>query len=84
MASSLVQDAIIRQLEVVGEAVKRLPRTVRDAEPQVPWQQIAGLRDRLIHGYDNIDTEIVWGVVERRVPALLAAVERLLVRASRQ
>jgi uncharacterized protein with HEPN domain len=72
------QDAIIRQLEVIGEASKQLSMQLREANPDVPWQRICGLRDVLIHNYMGVDLEEVWGIVERRIPDLKQAVERIL------
>jgi uncharacterized protein with HEPN domain len=59
------QDAIIRKLEIVGEAVKRLPDHTRARRPEIPWKQIAGMRDRLTHAYFGVDLGLVWRVVER-------------------
>jgi uncharacterized protein with HEPN domain len=64
------QDAIVRRLEVIGEAVKQLSEGSRAAEPDIPWRRIAGMRDRLIHGYAGVDLEIVWRVVEDELPPL--------------
>jgi len=55
--------AVIRCIEVIGEAVKRLPDNLRDKYPDIPWKAIAGMRDRLIHGYDVVDNEIVWNTI---------------------
>ena len=60
--SRLYQDAIVRNLEIIGEAVKRLPEKIIDKYPEIEWKKIAGLRDILIHAYFGIDTEIVWDV----------------------
>jgi uncharacterized protein with HEPN domain len=70
--------AFERELEILGEAVKRLPPELRARHPEVPWQQIAGTRDRLSHGYDSTDYGILWDAARNDVPELLAAVERLL------
>lgn len=55
--------AVVRALEIIGEAVKRLPEELCQRYPVVPWKGMAGMRDRIIHGYDNVDLQIVWGVV---------------------
>ncbi|MHC5056635.1 MAG: HepT-like ribonuclease domain-containing protein [Planctomycetota bacterium] len=71
-------DAIVRNLEVIGEAVKALPEDVRSKGPDVEWRRIAGLRDILIHQYFGIDIEIIWDVVTSKVPPLEEQVRRLL------
>ena len=68
--SRLYQDAIVRNLEIIGEAVKRLPEKIIDKYPEIEWKKIAGLRDILIHAYFGIDTEIVWDVVKNKIPEL--------------
>jgi len=72
---SFVQDdmltsAVVRQLEVIGEAAKNLPAAVRKRYPDVPWSSMARMRDRLSHGYWTVDYEIVWKVVKEELPAL--------------
>jgi uncharacterized protein with HEPN domain len=79
-ASELVQSAVIRQIEIVGEAVKQLDSGLTREEPAVPWRQIAGARDRLIHGYFRVDLEAVWAMIERDLPTLAANVRRILER----
>jgi uncharacterized protein with HEPN domain len=74
------QSAVLHQLMVVGEAVKRLSLETRQAAPEVPWSLIAGMRDNLIHGYDDVDLEEVWKTSERDIPHLMNCVERLLAR----
>lgn len=76
----LTQDAVARNLEVIGEAVKRLPADMRKEHQGVPWQDIAGLRDILIHEYEGVDYAIIWDVAVNEVPSLLRAVEALLQR----
>jgi hypothetical protein len=78
MASRMVQDATIRNLEVIGEAVKGLSEQTRSRAPGVPWRRIAGMRDQLIHHYFGVDLEVVWRVVEAELGPLRQAVDRLL------
>ncbi len=70
--------ALERYFEIVGEAVKRLPTELREAYPAVPWKEIAGTRDHLSHGYDNVDHRVLWEAVEHDVPALLGTIEQML------
>ena len=72
------QDAIIRQLEIVGEASKRLSEELRSTNPAVPWRRVCGLRDVLIHNYMGVDLEAVWSVVESGIPGLKETVAKLL------
>ena len=77
---TMVQDAVIRNLEVIGEAVKNLSPELRRRHPEVPWRSITALRNILIHEYFGVDLEIVWRVVERRLPALKRHVTILLTK----
>jgi uncharacterized protein with HEPN domain len=70
----LVQDGIIRQLEIIGEAVKRLSSPFRSSHPDTPWQDIARMRDKLIHDYFGVDIERVWTTVLEDIPPLKTAV----------
>ena len=74
------QSAVLHQLMILGEAVKRLSPEIRQEAPHLPWQLIAGMRDNLIHGYDDVDLEEVWKTSERDVPFLVERIERLLNR----
>jgi uncharacterized protein with HEPN domain len=74
----LVQDGVIRQLEIIGEASKRLSREVRASCPNVPWPDIAGMRDKLIHDYFGVDLEAVWLTARDDIPALKAEVSTML------
>jgi uncharacterized protein with HEPN domain len=62
--------AVVRALEIIGEAVKRLPEELKREYPDIPWKGMAGMRDRIIHGYDNVDLEIVWDVIKRDIPLI--------------
>ena len=59
-ATRLLQDGTIREIEIIGEAVKNVSKDIRKSYPEVPWQDIAGMRDKLIHGYFGVDIEKVW------------------------
>jgi uncharacterized protein with HEPN domain len=78
IADRMRQDAIIRKLEIIGEAVKQLSHGTRARRPEIPWKQIAGMRDRLTHAYFGVDLGLVWRVVERDLQPLEAAVKILL------
>jgi uncharacterized protein with HEPN domain len=77
-ASPMIQDAVLRNLEVVGEAVKGLDDSSRSLAPDVPWRRIAGMRDVLIHHYFGVDLEVIWQVVEDEVPSLVVVTKRLI------
>ena len=69
---------MVRNLEIIGEAVKQLPDAVRAQEPGIEWQKIAGLRDILIHAYSRVDLDIIWDVVANKLPEFEARVRTLL------
>jgi len=76
--SNLYQDAIIRNLEIIGEAVKHIPNTLQKKYPDVEWKKIAGLRDILAHAYFGIDIEIVWDVVQNKLPEFKEQIKLIL------
>ena len=71
------QFAVIRCLEIIGEATKRLPNNLRESNPEIPWKAMAGMRDRLIHGYDVVDPEIVWITVTKTIPGIINKLKKL-------
>jgi uncharacterized protein with HEPN domain len=75
---AMVQDAVLRNLEVIGEAAKRLDEPFRSAHPGIPWRALAGLRDVLIHQYEGVDIEQVWAIIENELPALRRAIAAML------
>mgnify|MGYP003575826153 CR=1 FL=1 len=77
MAEGMRQDAIIRKLEIIGEAVKQLSGATKERHREVQWKQIAGMRDRLTHDYFGVDLALVWKVVERDLPHLKSAIAAL-------
>jgi len=70
--------SVIRALEIVGEAVKKVPAAVRQKNPEVPWKDMAGMRDRLIHGYFGVDNEIVWKTANEFAPKMRIEIEAIL------
>ncbi|RKY57673.1 MAG: DUF86 domain-containing protein [Candidatus Latescibacterota bacterium] len=80
---NFVQDAktafaVIRALEVIGEATKHVPTAVRQRYPDIPWKRMAGMRDRLIHGYFGVDMEIVWKTAVHLIPELRPQIARVI------
>ena len=74
LADRKTQDAVIRNFEIIGEAVKQLPADLTARHPFVPWKDVAGMRDQLIQHYFGVNLELVWGVVENRLDKLCDAV----------
>jgi uncharacterized protein with HEPN domain len=72
------QFALIRLIEVIGEASKQISAESRDSHPEIEWRSIAGMRDRLIHGYDNVNLDVLWKTCTENVPPLIAKLERVL------
>ena len=70
--------AVVRSIEVIGEACARVTKSCQDAHPEVPWSQIIAMRNRLIHAYFDIDLDRVWDTVQDDLPPLIAALERIL------
>ncbi|MCO6457383.1 MAG: DUF86 domain-containing protein [Pirellulaceae bacterium] len=70
--------AVVRALEILGEATKRIPAEIRDRFPEIPWRSMAGIRDKLIHDYVSVNLEVVWNTVTVDLPALLPQIQRVL------
>jgi uncharacterized protein with HEPN domain len=79
-ASRLVQDAVIRNLQTLTESSQRLSDEIKSSEPQIPWRELAGFRNVIVHGYLGVDLGAVWLVVEQDLPALSEAVNRRLMQ----
>lgn len=79
ISSSHWQDAVIRQLEIIGEATKRLSAELCSRYADIPWRRIAGLRDVLIHDYMGVDIKAVWEITQQNLPVLKARIETILI-----
>lgn len=75
---SLTVDAVVRNLEIIGEAAKSIPASVKEKYPDIEWKKIAGLRDILVHEYFGIDLEVLWDIIENKLPVLKQEIERAL------
>jgi uncharacterized protein with HEPN domain len=76
--NSLQQDAVLRQLEIIGEASKNISAELKENNPQVEWRKMAGTRDRLAHGYFSVDIEVVWLITQEFLPTLKIEIEKIL------
>jgi len=78
LQNRMIQDAVVRNFEIIGEATKNLSETTKSRRPDIPWRRVAGMRDVLIHDYMGVDAEEVWRVIESHLPALREAVQELM------
>ena len=74
----VLQDAVIRRIEIVGEAVGRLPESLKARYPEIPWRDIKDMRNKLIHDYGHVDPQLVWAVVQDELPALGGQICRVI------
>lgn len=74
------QDAVVRNLEIIGEATKNMSEKLKSKHPNVPWKDMARLRDRLIHHYHGVNYEIVWGIIKEELPKLLPQIKKVINR----
>ena len=77
-ADDKTASAVIRKLEIIGEATKNVPEEIRQNYPQVPWRQMAGMRDRLIHAYFRVDYLLVWETAKNQIPPLQPVIAQIL------
>jgi uncharacterized protein with HEPN domain len=78
LANEMLVDAVLRNLEVLGEAAKQIPLAVRERHPQVPWRRIAGLRDVLAHAYFGLEEDTIWQIVAETIPFLAAQLDQVV------
>lgn len=71
--------AILYQITIIGEATKRLSQDFRQQHPEIPWREIAGMRDVIVHEYDQVDLDVVWDVIQNKLPELLISLQPLLL-----
>jgi uncharacterized protein with HEPN domain len=76
--NSILQDAVLRQLEIIGEAARRISQQTRDNNPEIAWSAIVGMRNRLIDEYNRVDFPIVWNAVQIDIPCLISQIEQLV------
>jgi len=76
--SDLILSAVVRKFEIMGEAAKRIPDEIRQANPEIPWKQMAGFRDVLIHDYDGLNLSILWVTITLHLPELEKQIKSIL------
>ena len=78
LENDLVMDAIVRNIEIIGEATKNLPEEFKKENPEIPWKDIAGMRDRIVHFYFGLDFEVIWDTVQIDIPDLEKKIRKAL------
>lgn len=77
-ADRILHLALTRLIEIIGEAANRVPETTQSQYPELPWVQMIGARNRLIHGYDHVDNDILWSIIKNDLPVLITQLEKIL------
>lgn len=78
LKNRMLQDALVRKIEIIGEAVKNISNITREKFPNIPWKEIAGMRDKVIHHYSRVDLDIVWKTSTELIPKLKPEIEKIL------
>ena len=78
LKNRLIQSAVLRELEIIGEATKNLSREVKKKYSEIPWKKIAGMRDKLIHAYFGVDLDLVWETIKEEIPKLERKIREIL------
>lgn len=71
-------NAVIRSIEVIGEASKKIPKSIRERYPAIPWRKVSGMRDKMIHEYFGVDVEILWKTIKEDIPPLESLIRKVL------
>lgn len=77
LTNTTIQDAVIRRLEIIGEAAKNLPKSFKDKHPNIEWRKIAGLRDVIVHGYFRLSLNLIWKITQKNIPELKTKIQEL-------
>ena len=76
--NTMITDAVVRNFEIIGEAAKQIPPEIKKKQDQIPWKEMAGMRDKLSHDYSGVNIEILWKTAKKRVPTLKHLIAELL------